>query len=181
MLNLLVKITVIASVLVTILYIVLHDLFYLIYSFTASLTLIPTAQSYEYKSYRPWINNIPRLAKYFVFLENRTFCCPVWALGIALAHILTHLTQPAGLASLNSGTTVVLARYCTAVVSQVRFYRRRVGYLPFPLLLYYLSMVNPQSVVHQCPTTGKEQHYSTVQGAVAAFSEIIWTTVENES
>ena len=31
-----------------------------------------------------------------------------WALGIVLAHILKQLTQPAGLASLNSGTGTVL-------------------------------------------------------------------------
>ena len=46
--------------------------------------------------------------------ELNLFAALFWALGIALAHILKQLTQPAGLASLNSGA---LARYCTAGVS----------------------------------------------------------------
>ena len=41
------------------------------------------------------------------------FAILFWARYIVLAHIRQHLTQPAGLASLN----VVLARYCTAGVS----------------------------------------------------------------
>ena len=36
------------------------------------------------------------------------FAALFWALGIALAHILKKLTQPASLASLNSGTGMVL-------------------------------------------------------------------------
>ena len=48
---------------------------------------------------------------YYVFhLCNRIepFAALFWALGIALAHILKQLTQPAGLASLNIGTGTVL-------------------------------------------------------------------------
>ena len=43
-------------------------------------------------------------------LHNRieTFPALFWALDIVLAHILKQLTQPAGLASLNSGTGTVL-------------------------------------------------------------------------
>ena len=36
------------------------------------------------------------------------FAVMFWALGIVLAHILKQLTQPAGLASLDSGTGTVL-------------------------------------------------------------------------
>ena len=36
------------------------------------------------------------------------FAALFWALGIILAHILKQFTQPAGLASLNSGTCTVL-------------------------------------------------------------------------
>ena len=47
---------------------------------------------------------------YFVFLKNGTFCCPVLGSWHCMysAHILKHLTQSAGLASLNSGTGTVL-------------------------------------------------------------------------
>ena len=41
-------------------------------------------------------------------LRIEPFSVMFWALGIVLAHILKQLTQPAGLASLNSGTGTVL-------------------------------------------------------------------------
>ena len=43
-------------------------------------------------------------------LHNRIepFAALFWALGIVLAHILQKVTQPAGLASLNRGTAMVL-------------------------------------------------------------------------
>ena len=43
---------------------------------------------------------------YFVFAIHiiEPFAALFWALGIGLAHIMKHLTQPASLASLNSGT-----------------------------------------------------------------------------
>ena len=67
-------------------------------------------------------------------LRNEPFAVLFWALGIVLAHILKQLTQPAGQASFNSGTG-------TAVESQVRLDLRRVGPLPFPILLHHLSTV----------------------------------------
>ena len=88
--------------------------------------------------FEPQINYIPRSAKYFVFLENLTFCCPVLGFGIVLVHILKQLTLPACLVSLNSGTGMVQQ-------GSVRFNliedMLASGYLPFPILLYYLSMV----------------------------------------
>ena len=56
-----------------------------------------------------YINYVARLEKYFVFLENWTFFCPV--LGsrhCTRAYVLKQLTQPAFLASLNFGTGKVL-------------------------------------------------------------------------
>ena len=41
-------------------------------------------------------------------LRIKPFALLFWALGIVLAHILKQLTQPAGLASLNSCTGTVL-------------------------------------------------------------------------
>ena len=49
------------------------------------------------------ISNVFRLC-----LIIESFSVMFWALGIVLAHILKQLTQPAGLASLNSGTGRVL-------------------------------------------------------------------------
>ena len=49
------------------------------------------------------ISNVFRLC-----LRIEPFSVMFWALGIVLAHILKQLTQPAGLASLNSGTGTVL-------------------------------------------------------------------------
>ena len=68
-------------------------------------------------------------------LHNRIEPFPglFWALGIVLPHILQQ--QPAGLASLNRGTSTVLYTQCKAGVSWVQFYGRSVAPNPFPLLL----------------------------------------------
>ena len=49
------------------------------------------------------VSNVFRLC-----LRIKPFSALFWTLGIALAHILKQLTQPAGLVSLNSGTGTVL-------------------------------------------------------------------------
>ena len=51
-------------------------------------------------------------------LRIEPFAALLWALVIALAHILKQVTQPAGLESLNSGTGTVL--YCIVYTAGVR-------------------------------------------------------------
>ena len=68
------------------------------------------------------------------------FAALICALGIGLAHILKQMTQPAGLASLNSCTGTTLY---TVQQGAVRFNLLKTRQLPAfsNLAIYYLSML----------------------------------------
>ena len=61
------------------------------------------------------------------------FAALFWAFGIVLVHILKQLTQPAGLASLNSGAGTVLHVRQGSVRFNLRVMTRQL--LAFPILL----------------------------------------------
>ena len=92
-----------------------------------------------YNVHKPQINN--RKIGKVNCLCNRIEPFPslIRALGIVLAHILQQVTQPAGLAFINSGTGTVL---CGGGISQVQFDGRSIAPNPFPLQLYLLYDIN---------------------------------------
>ena len=102
------------------------------------------------------------------------FAALFWALGIVLAHILQQVTQPAGLASFNSGTgTVLYSVQQGSGTFNLRVKTRQL--LAFPILLYIIYLWHPPSSSIETPfpflytcTVGSWQLYR--QTATAVYS-----------